>query len=377
MNEIEFPIERLNKFFSNHIFEVYLQPTHDEDYTIPTNVKVEITGVKDYISGGDKKPHVEYTMYILPTNELSDMWSNMYGDMYGRNIPVYTYSQEYSNLRWIMNDKLQSFLKYFGVDKNALCTKIINEVEPKKIKIEESIDGQPLNFVKKYLQKEKFDVNGYKYVFLKVNVNSEGNFEFLVNVELPKLGKSYVKQKFYDDIDSIIHTLEKYLGNNIKWDCNIFVNGMPPKSVYITKEKEEEFIETLNQKVRSMVIDKDDYMLGFKLKWKPLNNFCSYSEPYINLQVDLEVSDFDYNGKPSVPNKEFIPVLKTFLNDTLYDNDSFMEALRFVGYDVFEKDLGIVSNDDLYIDVDFWINKIDGNDENYGKFEKLRPEMFI
>jgi hypothetical protein len=377
MNELEFPIERLNKFFSNHIFEVYLQPTHDEDYTIPTKVKVEITGVKDYISGGDKKPHVEYTIYILPTNELSDMWSNMYGDMYGRNISVYTYSQEYSNLRWIMNDKLQSFLKYFGVDKNALCTKIINEVEPKKNKIEESIDGQPLNFVKKYLQKEKFDVNGYKYVFLKVNVNSEGNFEFLVNVELPKLGKSYVKQKFYDDIDSIIHTLEKYLGNNIKWDCNIFVNGMPPKSVYITKEKEEEFIETLNQKVRSMVIDEDDYMLGFKLKWKPLNNFYSYSEPYINLQVDLEVSDFDYNGKPSVPKKEFIPVLKTLLNDTLYDNDSFMESLRFVGYDVFEKELGIVGNDDLYIDVNFWINKINGNDENYGKFEKLRPEMFI
>ena len=132
MNEIDFPIERLNKFFSNHIFEVYLQPTHDEDYTIPTNVKIKLTGVKDYISLGDKKPHVEYTLYILPTNELSDMWSNMYGDMYGRNIPVYTYSQEYSNLRWIMNDKLQSFLRYFGVDKNAICTEVVNEVEPKK-----------------------------------------------------------------------------------------------------------------------------------------------------------------------------------------------------------------------------------------------------
>jgi ribosomal protein S19 len=78
-----------------------------------------------------------------------------------------------------------------------------------------------------------------------------------------------------------------------------------------------------------------------------------------------------YNGK------EFIPVLKTLLNDSLYDNDSFMESLYSVGYDVFEKELGIVGNDDLYIDVNFWINKINGNDENYGKFEKLRPEMFI
>jgi len=132
MNELDFPIERLNKFFGNHIFEVYLQPTHDEDYTIPTNVKVKLTGVKDYISLGNKKPHVEYTMYILPTNELSDMWSNMYGDMYGRNTSVYTYSQEYGNLRWIMNDKLENFLRYFGIDKNAICTEVVNEVEPKK-----------------------------------------------------------------------------------------------------------------------------------------------------------------------------------------------------------------------------------------------------
>ena len=34
----DFPIERINRFFDNHIFEVYLQPTHDEDYSIRTNV---------------------------------------------------------------------------------------------------------------------------------------------------------------------------------------------------------------------------------------------------------------------------------------------------------------------------------------------------
>ena len=62
---IDFPIERINQFFANHIFEVYLQPTHDEDYSIPTNVKVKLTGVKGYISIGDKKPHVEYTLYIF------------------------------------------------------------------------------------------------------------------------------------------------------------------------------------------------------------------------------------------------------------------------------------------------------------------------
>ena len=78
-----------------------------------------------------------------------------------------------------------------------------------------------------------------------------------------------------------------------------------------------------------------------------------------------------------IPNQKLIPGLRRYLNETLYDNDSFKNALLNVGYDVLEKDMGIDSTDDLYIEVDFWINKINGNDKEYGRFEKLRPEMFI
>jgi len=128
MEELELPIERLNRFFTDHVFKVYLQPTHDEDYSVPTNVKVELTGVKDYYHVGDKKPHVEYTIYILPTDETSDKWSKLYGEIYGKNVLINTSSQEYGNIRWIMNDKLTDFLQYFGVEKKAICTRVINEV---------------------------------------------------------------------------------------------------------------------------------------------------------------------------------------------------------------------------------------------------------
>jgi len=235
MNEIDFPIERLNKFFSTHIIEVYLQPTHDEDYSVPTNVKIKLTGVKDYISMGDKKPFVQYTIYILPTNEASDAWSGMWVSFYGKEKDINTSSREYSELRFVMDDKIENLLKYFGVDKGAMCTKVINEVAPKE-KIKESIDKKELNFVRKYLQNDKFDVDGYKYVFLKVDVDSENNFKFFVNVELPKAGQSYVEKKLYEDIDSIMHTLFQYLGDRFKWTCNILVDGMPPKKVYITEK---------------------------------------------------------------------------------------------------------------------------------------------
>jgi hypothetical protein len=128
MNEIDFPIERLNKFFSNHIFEVYLQPTHGGDYSIPTNVKIKLTGVKDYISMGDKKPFVLYTIYILPTNETSDVLNGMWGRYYGKEKDINTSSSEYSELRWVLNYKIENLLKYFGVDKGGMCTKIVNEV---------------------------------------------------------------------------------------------------------------------------------------------------------------------------------------------------------------------------------------------------------
>lgn len=139
---IDFPIERINQFFANHIFEVYLQPTHDEDFTLPTNVKVKLTGVKDYLYIGEKKPHVEYTIYILPTNDNSDRWNKMFGDAYGNNILINTSSPEYANVRWIMNEKLTDFLQYFGVDKRAICTRVINEATDNSMNESLIVEGQ-------------------------------------------------------------------------------------------------------------------------------------------------------------------------------------------------------------------------------------------
>jgi hypothetical protein len=152
MNMIDFPIERINQFFENHIFEVFLQPTHDEDFTIPTNVKVKLTGVKEYYSIGDKKPHVQYTIYILPTNERADTFSNLYGDIYGRDTVINTSSQEYANVRWVMNDKLSDFLRYFGVDMPAICTKVINKVDMKKINESLIVEGKLDKITRKLVQ---------------------------------------------------------------------------------------------------------------------------------------------------------------------------------------------------------------------------------
>ena len=133
MSNIDFPIERINQFFDTHIFEVYLQPKDDEDFTIPTNVKIKLTGIKNYIRIGTDTPYVQYTIYILPTNEDSDRINGIWRNLHGKERDISTSDTVYNNLRWIMNEKIENFLKYFGVDKRAICTKVVNEVEPMKL----------------------------------------------------------------------------------------------------------------------------------------------------------------------------------------------------------------------------------------------------
>lgn len=133
MSLIDFPIERINEFLKDHVFEVITQPTHDENHNVKNNVKVKLTGVKNYISVGENTPHVEYTLYILDGDKESNMWNSLYAKVYGTDVQLTTTTQIYYQLVWVMNQLLSNFLQYFGVDKSALCTRVINEVEPMKL----------------------------------------------------------------------------------------------------------------------------------------------------------------------------------------------------------------------------------------------------
>ena len=65
--------DRANKFFENHTFEVYYLFDSEGEPIASTNVKIKLTGVKDYISMGTSKPFVQFTAYILPSNHSSSL----------------------------------------------------------------------------------------------------------------------------------------------------------------------------------------------------------------------------------------------------------------------------------------------------------------
>ena len=152
MNQEQAVIDRVNKFFENHTFEIYYLQDGDGEYFTPTNVKVEITGVREYISMGDKKDYVTLTLYVLPSSELSDAHNSIMSSYFGYETKIETYdSGPYQNLVWVTQKKVDEILKYFSLP-SSMITKVINEVEPKKMNESLIVEGQLDKTTRKLVQ---------------------------------------------------------------------------------------------------------------------------------------------------------------------------------------------------------------------------------
>ena len=142
-------LKQANKFFDKNFIEVYTILDEDGDRTIPTNVKVELTGIQKYISMGEWKPHVNFTAYILPTNEESDIFYSVLSAYHGKEQEIKTFDHNaYSNFAWVIQRKLSEMLEYFSLPE-AMLTKVVNEVPPVELK-----EG---TMNKKLLNEDKYD----------------------------------------------------------------------------------------------------------------------------------------------------------------------------------------------------------------------------
>ena len=292
---IDFPIERINRFFDNHIFEVYIQPTHDEDFTVPTNVKVKLTGVKNYISMGDDLPHVQYTIYILPTNEESDFINRMWGDLYGRDASINTSSQEYANLRWIMNRKLEDFLKYFGVNKNVICTKVVNEVEPKKINesliTEARYDNVVRTLVKDIISLYKFQREGE--FSLPEDIKGEDDMTY----NFPEFKNEFsieLNLATDDDVDTVEIDAAYYRDEDV---IEITIVSNPE----LGNQNIQELIGELNETIRHELEHVSQHQKGYDFPKEPKNPLKYYTQPY---ELEAQLAGFKRRARKENRNLE-------------------------------------------------------------------------
>lgn len=117
-------INQINHFLDKEIFEIFtISPI------LNVNVKVKLTNIRKYIYMGAEKPTFEYTLYILPSNDIADSYFSALGEIQGRELEINTSSDAYQDLRWVTNRKLEDFLKYFSINMNVMCTRVINNVK--------------------------------------------------------------------------------------------------------------------------------------------------------------------------------------------------------------------------------------------------------
>lgn len=117
--------DRINGFLENHTFQI------DSDYNFDTDFKIKLTGTKNYITIGEETKFIQYTLYILPSNEQSDLYFSMFKKYTGEELDISTTSEVYREIRYKLDKLLKNFLELFGVHEYVVCTKVINLVELK------------------------------------------------------------------------------------------------------------------------------------------------------------------------------------------------------------------------------------------------------
>jgi hypothetical protein len=129
MGQTNLPIDRVNQFLKKHTFT--LEKGMFE--LVDLNVKFKLNGISEYTSVGEKIDYIQYSIYVLPTNEQSDNIFNLIWGSREKNkdnqVEIFTYDEKgFNQLIRKANDTLESFLKYFSIDQPVICIKIINKI---------------------------------------------------------------------------------------------------------------------------------------------------------------------------------------------------------------------------------------------------------
>ena len=297
-------LDRVNKFFENHTFEVYYLFDSEGEPIAPTNVKIKLTGAKDYISMGDYKPFIMYTAYILPSNKKSDKFNSVLSAHFGRETEIQTFdSGAYGNFGWVMTKKLSELLKYFSLP-DAILTKVVNEVEPMKLNENLIIEGRYDSIVRelvrdivsfyKYQREGEFllpeDLKGEEYHSYKFpGINNE--FVIELNLEID------------DDVENIDIDAAYYREEDVI-EITIISN---PEMGYKNLEL---LIGELNETLRHELEHIYQYQKGYKFpKKEPTSPIKYYLQPH-----ELEAQRAGFKRIAKLQKKPLIDVITNWFN---------------------------------------------------------------
>jgi len=300
MNQEQAIIDRVNRFFEGHTFEIYYLQDGDGEYPTPTNIKVEITGVREYISMGDKKDYVTLTLYILPSSELSDSHNSIMSGYFGRETKIETYDAgPYQNLVWVTQNKVDELLKYFSLP-SSMITKVVNEVEPKKMNESLIVEGELDKLTRKLVQDV---VQFFKH-------QRKGEFGLPEDLGKDEMVYTYpgfdgfsifLDLQLSDDVETVDVDGELYYGDDLMY-LTIISN---PNAGYTILD---ELTKELNEVIRHELEHIKQHEQGYKFP----NKEPKSPEKYYTQQHELEAQRAGFNKRAKSEKADFETLVRTW-----------------------------------------------------------------
>ena len=237
--------------------------------------------------------------------------------------------------------------------------------------------------IKNMLMEEPFNVDGYLYDFMSVELNEKGwAYDIIVNVVLPEKGQSYATPVFSTHIHQILSNIWKYVGTSFSYSEKILVDGKEPvnRGVFISTKKQREVLFSMRREFENEKIWTEIGWLTFDVYWKPMEEFYELDDVYIDFNFYIEISNFYLDGRYVKPNLKIADDVSGAILNIMYDSDTLRDDINNVIYDAMSDEIDIMDIDDLYFQGRFFIVKMDGFEVNggysYSDYYDLEPEMF-
>lgn len=288
MDIIDFPIERLNEFLSNHEF-VIANPFGLPNDKSTLEVKIKLTGMKPMISIGEWKNFIEYTLILENTEDahLRQMLGYVFASLKTHDYIISNTDTKFYSLTSQVNELLRKFLNYWGIDNYVTCTKIIDKVtnvDPKYmlegVINEGRYDIAIRNVVKdilttfKYQKEGEFNLpedilGGEEMVYIFPNIDSPFSVELYMEVD--------------DDVDTVDVDGEYYADDDT---IVVRIKSNPNLDREMLEELHFELVELISHEIKHLEQNERGYKFPRK---EPKKSLKYYTQPH---EIEAQIAGF-------------------------------------------------------------------------------------
>lgn len=241
-----------------------------------------------------------------------------------------------------------------------------------------------LKFLQKYF-KDSIEFEGivFEYVSIEIEEGFADAFRFNVNVVLPKENQSYIAQVLDSLIQDQIFEAYKFIGKTYSYTIVMEVNDKElfnDTFTFINKKSLSEIIEKCNDefgKIGITVFEGEKTLdMNCKLSWDKFPYDGIHEN--VNFYMKMELSHFELDKTPVIPNPEKLDEVAGTLWSLLVDREWFLPRMEEYVYQVISPETKIDLVEDVYAQIFIRINRLNGvkvdQKENYNR---LLPDFFI